>query len=192
MRLIPGILVTLALVLSSVACSSDDGSTGIVETDFRLTSSGFGDFVVGDPYELVSADLNRRFGGADVDSFDATTEVFVPQCRGQITRLESWGNFIVLYTGTTDDLGLATWTYGFDPVTGSSNDTRGLELRTDADIGLGATRDEIIAAYGAEVSFSFSEALGGETVTIGDTDRSHLVGTVREGLILLELAPTCG
>ena len=192
MRLIPGALVTFALLLTSVACSTDDGSTGIIEPGFRLTSSGFGDLVVGVPYELVSAELNQRFGGPDVDSFDATTEVFVPQCQGPVTRLESWGNFIVLYTGTVDDLTLATWTYGFDPVTGSSNDSRGLSLRTDAGIGLGATREEIVAAYGQDASFSFSEALGGDTVTIGDTNGTHLVGTVRDGLDLLELAPTCG
>ena len=135
------VTVTLvaAVCLVAAGCSSGDGSTGIVgEPTFTLTADGIGDFVVGDPFDQVSTDLEARFGGTDVDSFEETTEVFVPSCDGDVTRLLSWGNFIVLFTGDADDLRLATWTYGFDPITGSSEDIRQLNLKTTAGIGLGA------------------------------------------------------
>ena len=184
-------LILLAIVASS--CASSDGSSGIIAEDsFRLTTEGIGDFIVGDPFELVSTELEERFGGSDVDSFDETTEVFVPSCGGAVTRLQSWGNFIVLYTGEPDDLRFATWTYGFDPITGSSEDVRQLNLRTDAGIGLGATQQEIETAYGAEATFTFSDAAGGEILEIVEPNAGSMTGRLSPNLVLLELSPTCG
>ncbi len=183
----------IALALLIPACASNDGSTGIVTApSFTLSADGIGDHRVGDPFELVSADLEERFGGTDVDSFDETTEVFVPACDGAITRLQSWGNLIVLYTGDADDLRLATWTYGFDPITGSSEDVRQLNLKTDKGIGLGATRAEIEAAYGSDAEFTTSQATGGELLTIRGPGEGHLQGRLAPELTLIELAPTCG
>jgi hypothetical protein len=189
------VTVTLvaAVCLVAAGCSSGDGSTGIVgEPTFTLTADGIGDFVVGDPFDQVSTDLEARFGGTDVDSFEETTEVFVPSCDGDVTRLLSWGNFIVLFTGDADDLRLATWTYGFDPITGSSEDIRQLNLKTTAGIGLGATRQEIERAYGSDATFTASEAAGGEYLEISDSGEAQLVGRLSPDLTLLELAPTCG
>lgn len=183
----------VALAVVATACASGDGSTGLVgDPSFTLSTEGIGDFIPGDPYELVAFELEERFGGSDVDSFEETTDVFVPACEGDVTRLVSWGNLIVLFTGTRDDLRLATWTYGFDPITGSSEDVRQLNLRTDRGIGLGATRDEIVAAYGDAAVFTPSEEIGGELLRIEGPGGTALVGRTDPDLVLLELVPTCG
>lgn len=185
--------IAIALILSVSACASSDNSSGIVAPEsFTLSTDGIGDYIVGDPFELVSADLEARFGGTDVDSFDETTEVFVPACEGPVTRLQSWGNLIVLYTGEPDDLRFASWTYGFDPITGSSEDVRQLNLKTDKGIGLGATRQQIEAAYGSAAEFTYSEAAGGEFLTVRGPGEAGLEGRLGPDLVLLELAPTCG
>jgi hypothetical protein len=187
------LVVLAAVCLVAAACSSSDNSTGIIgEPTFTLTTDGIGDFIVGDPFDLVSTELEARFGGTDVDSFEETTDVFVPACAGDVTRLVSWGNLIVLFTGEADDLRLATWTYGFDPVTGSSEDVRQLNLKTDKGIGLGSTRQDIEAAYGSQATFTASEAAGGEYLEISDAGQGRLVGRLSPNLTLLELAPTCG
>jgi hypothetical protein len=192
-RIAARIVLILAGCVLATACSSGDNSTGIIpEPSFTLNPDGIGDFIVGDPFELVSTELEQRFGGTDVDSFEETTEVFVPQCDGNVTRLQSWGNFIVLYTGEPDDLRFATWTYGFDPITGSSEDVRQLNLKTDVGIGLGATRTEIEAAYGTDATITASEAAGGEYLEISASGEVAFEGRLSPNLTLLELAPTCG
>jgi hypothetical protein len=157
----------------------------------ELTTTGLGRHSIGAPFEDVRDDIASRFGGWDVDSFEPNHGVHVPDCGGPTTRLLSWGNFIVLFSGSEDDLRLASWTYGFNPLTGSPEDVRNLNLRTNKGIGLGASAKSIEDAHGADVRFDEAPALESVLVTIGSPSGDHMSGRIEAGLTLLELEPTC-
>lgn len=156
-----------------------------------LTERGIGSFEVGDPFEVVSDSLIQLFGGPDADSDLPTSTVYVPSCGGTVDRLQSWGNFIVMFTGEEDDLRLASWTYGFDPVTGSGDDIRNLGLTTDEGIGLGSSRREVERAYGGDASFTDAPELQSVLVTLGNESSTHISGRLEPDVVLLELEPTC-
>lgn len=182
--------VLLALVASACSGNGDAASTGRAE-GLELTTTGLGRHTIGAPFEDVRDDIASRFGGWDVDSFEPNHNVHVPDCGGPITRLLSWGNFIVLFSGDEEDLRFVTWTYGFNPQTGGTEDARDLNLRTNRGIGLGATMSEVEDAHGADVGFDEAPEVGGALVTIGSPSADHMSGRLDPNLSLLELEPTC-
>jgi hypothetical protein len=184
------IIGVLAVVLTASACADVDQG-GATSGSLVLTQRGLGPFEVGDPFQVVSDQLVQVFGGPDADSDNPTSTVYVPTCGGQTDRLQSWGNFIVMFTGSPNDLRLASWTYGFDPITGSGEDVRRLNLLTDEGIGLGSTRGEVERAYGAEASFTDAPELDSVLVTLGNEGGSHISGRLEPDVVLLELEPTC-
>jgi len=193
MRFRPRLIgVALATILAATACAGGQTDAGSGRAEgLELTTQGLGRHTIGAPYEDVRDDIAARFGGWDVDSFEPNHNVHVPDCGGPTTRLLSWGNFIVLFSGPPDDLRLATWTYGFNPLTGSGDDVRGLNLTTLQGVGLGATAREIENAHGSDVSFEDAPALDSVLVTIGNPSADHMSGRLESGLVLLELEPTC-
>jgi hypothetical protein len=157
-----------------------------------LTENGIGPFLVGQPFEHVRDGLADMIGGWDVDSVEQPDAVHVPTCTGPTTRLVGWGNFTALFTGEEGNLTFATWTYGFDPLTGSAGDVRSLNLVTPSGIGLGSSRSDIEAAFGSEAIFADAQPSVGTIVVIGDDSASHLRGRLEDDrLVLLERAPTC-
>lgn len=183
-------ILTLVLLGSACAGSTQEGDSGRAE-GLELTTTGVGRHDIGAPFEDVRDDIAARFGGWDVDSFEPNHGVHVPDCGGPETRLLAWGNFIVLFTGPAEDLRLATWTYGFNPLTGSPEDVRGLNLTTNRGVGLGATTDEIKDAHGSDVHFQDAPELDSVLVTIGSRNGDHMSGRLEPDLIVLELEPTC-
>lgn len=185
-------LATIAVAIGLIASAcAGEATNGGADTPILLTEQGIGNLEIGDSFDSVSNALVLLFGGPDVDSDDPTSRVYVPECGGQTNRLQAWGNFIVMYTGSDDDLRFASWTYGFDPLTGSGDDIRNLGLTTDQGIGLGSTRSDIEAAYGSSASFTDAPELDSVLVDIGNTASSHITGRLGPDVVLLELAPTC-
>ena len=157
-----------------------------------LTADGIGAISIGQPFDDVRTALADEIGGWDIDSGDRPDVVHVPTCDGDTTRLVGWGNLTLLFTGDPDDLRFATWTYGFDPVTGSAEDVRALGLVTPEGIGLGSSRTDITAAYGDRATYSDASTTVGTVVVLGNASEPHLEGRLEnDRLVLMERTPTC-
>ena len=188
-------LIAGVLVLS--ACGSGDDSTAVGEVGpeasaLALTADGIGPYLIGQPFESVRSGLAGDIGGWDIDSDDRPDAVHVPTCTGEVTRLVGWGNLTLLFTGDQGSLTFATWTYGFDPLTGSAEDVRVLGLVTPEGIGLGSARSDIERAYGDSASFSDATESVGTVVIMGEESVPHLQGRLEDDrLVLLERSPTC-
>ncbi len=188
-------LIAGILVLS--ACGSGDESTAADElgpeaSALVLTADGIGPYLIGQPFDDVRSGIAAVIGGWDIDSDDRPDAVHVPTCAGDVTRLVGWGNLTLLFTGDQEGLTFATWTYGFDPLTGSAEDVRMLGLVTPGGIGLGSTRAAIETAYGDMASFSDATQSIGTIVIIGEESGPHLQGRLEDDrLVLLERWPTC-
>lgn len=188
-------LIAGILVLS--ACGSGDeptdtGELGPEASALVLTADAIGPYLIGQPFDDVRNSLAGKIGGWDIDSDDRPDAVHVPTCAGDVTRLVGWGNLTLLFTGDKGSLTFATWTYGFDPLTGSAEDVRMLDLVTPKDIGLGSSRADIETAYGDLASFSDATQSIGTIVIIGDESEPHLQGRLEnDRLVLLERSPAC-
>ncbi|MCB1245784.1 MAG: hypothetical protein KDB69_00795 [Acidimicrobiia bacterium] len=185
------VIPSFALAVVVTACATVQPDSGVGGT-LTLDQDGIGPVSVGDSFQTAYDWLVQVLGGPDADTGDATSTLDPPDCGGVSNRMVSWGNFAVMFAGDDpDDLRLVAWTYGFDPVTGSGDDTRGLGLTTDAGIGLGSTRNDIERAHAGEVSFTDLPEIGGVGFTIGATGTAHIVGRLAPVVVLLELAPSC-
>ena len=191
-------LAGVALILSSCASSGpgegqiDQEALGPEASGLVLTADGIGPILIGQPFDDVRTAFSDEVGGWDIDSGDRPDAVHVPTCDGDTTRLVGWGNLTLLFTGDPDDLRFATWTYGFDPVTGSAEDVRALGLVTPEGIGLGSSRTDITAAYGDRATYSDASTTVGTVVVLGNASEPHLEGRLEnDRLVLMERTPTC-
>jgi hypothetical protein len=193
----PLVAPVIAVVLVLSACGSGDESAtgaelGPEASALVLTADGIGPYLIGHPFDDVRNGIAGDIGGWDIDSDDRPDAVHVPTCAGDVTRLVGWGNLTLLFTGDQGSLTFATWTYGFDPLTGSAEDVRVLGLVTPEGIGPGSTRADIESAYGDLAFFSDATQSIGTIVIIGDESEPHLQGRLEDDrLVLLERSPTC-
>ena len=191
-------LAAIALIVSSCGSNApgetqtDQDALGPEASGLVLTADGIGPILIGQPFDDVRTALANQVGGWDIDSGDRPDAVHVPTCDGETTRLVGWGNLTLLFTGDPGDLRFATWTYGFDPVTGSAEDVRVLGLVTPEGIGLGSSRSDITAAYGDRATYSNASASVGTVVILGNQSEPHLEGRLEnDRLVLMERTPTC-
>jgi hypothetical protein len=188
-------LIVTALLLSACGSGGRESTSdalGPEASALVLAADSIGPHLIGLPFDEVTSGVADVIGGWDIDSDDRPEAVHVPTCEGETTRLVAWGNLSLLFTGDQDDLRFATWTYGFDPLTGSAEDVRALGLVTRGGIGLGSSKNDISTAYGDLATFSESTQSVGTIVIIGNEAEPHLRGRLEDDrLVLLERSPTC-
>ena len=191
------ILLVLAALLAVVAaCSTAGDSSGGGASDLELRPDGIGRYTVGQPADEVIAGVSGAIGGPDADSTDADTPLLIPDCGATGTRVVSWGNLVLFFVDRGAASVFATWSYGFDPVTGNADDVRRLSLVTAEGIGLGASRADLMAAYGSDVVFSPDAALDLETFSIDGSEPEFISGRLPSvasdaTIQLLERQPAC-
>lgn len=191
------ILLVLAALLGVVAaCSSADNTSDRSASELDLQPDGIGRYTVGQPADEVIAGISTQIGGPDGDSIDSDTLLQVPDCGSPGTRVVSWGNLVLFFVDRNGSSVFATWSYGFDPITGNAQDARGLDLTTPDGIGLGSTRDDLTAAYGHSVDFSPDIDLDLETFSINASRDEYLSGRLTSlesdaTVQFLERQPAC-
>lgn len=191
------ILLVLAALLAVVAsCSSADNGPVGGAPELVLLPDGIGRYTVGQPADEVIAGVSSVIGGPDADSSDADSALQIPDCRASGTRVVSWGNLVLLFVERGAASVFATWSYGFDPVTGNADDARALNLTTEEGVGLGTPRAELTATYGSDVAFLPDAAVGLETFAIDGSAPEHISGRLSSlapdaTIQLLERQPAC-
>ena len=197
-------VIALALVAAGCSISRLDvqESTTVAPSptpspiDLTLAGDGIGPFLLGDEAVLVIEGISAIIGGWDVDSADDVSGVQLPDCTGTNPRLVAWGSLALLFTLDGDRETFTSWTYGFDPLTGSSQDLRRLGLVTAAGIGLGSTRSELTNAYGGAVSLTDKPSIDSAVFTIDGDTTPHLSGKLDAagptGIVdLIQTEPMC-
>ena len=200
----PVILLLSALVMSMAGCSlttapSEEAppsvAAGSNTSDLLLHNDGLGPFRFGDSAEAVIDALTSTIGGWDADSRESDVGT-IPTCEAGQGRQVLWGSLVLTFVERAGSEAFSSWAYGFDPLTGNTDDTRGLGLATPEGIGLGTTRSELIDIYGSTVSFVDDAVLdttsflvsGNEPTQLGgNLDATNLGGTID----FLETTPTC-
>jgi hypothetical protein len=199
--LVPILIGVLALAACAGDADSDASGRPPGASSLDLRPDGIGPFTVGDPAEDVIEGIAGSIGGWDADSADAESTLLVPSCTsddGAVlpTRMVSWGNLVLLFTGTGPASEFHSWSYGFDPVTGNAGDVRSLGLMTEDGIGLGTERERVESVLGMRLSVIDDEALDLSTFTIDGAMREHLEGrftsTGADAVVqVIEREPNC-
>lgn len=198
------ILVVTTLVMGLSACSittqvSPEATTTLAlaspASDLALLVDGLGAFEFGDPADLVIEGVTATVGGWDADSQDSDVGT-TPQCATGSARLVLWGSLVLTFVEQDGTDIFTGWTYGFDPLTGNSDDNRHLGLTTPEGIGLGSQRHDLVDAYGSNVSIvddaeldtaTFEVTSPGSTQLAGKLDATDSTGSVD----FLETTPSC-
>lgn len=177
------IAISLFVVLATfvVGCSASEPGPDVPTSrapsnDLVLRPDGVGPFRVGDDAESVIEGISAEIGGWSIDSSEGLSTIPLPRCPGESTRLVAWDNLVLLFSGPEGATTLHSWTYGFDPVTGNTEDARQLGLRTDDGIGLGTLRTEVEAVLGPRVTIVDDPTIDVATFTIDGADAFHVSG----------------
>lgn len=197
-------VVALALVAAGCSISRPDAeetapfppAPSPAPIALTLESGSIGPFSFGETASIVIDGISAVIGGPDVDSLDDATVVQLPDCPGTTPRVVAWGSLALVFTGDPDGAVFTSWSYGFDPLTGNSQDLRRLELVTATGIGLGSTRSALIDAYGDAVSIIDEPSIDSALFTIATDETPHLSGKLDaagpDGVVdLLQTEPTC-
>jgi hypothetical protein len=161
-----------------------------------LHAEGIGPFLVGDDAAVVIEGLAEIIGGWDVDSADGAIDVQLPACAGAVPRVVSWGSLALVFTPGGEGGVFASWSYGFDPLTGNSQDLRQLGLETERGIGLGATRSDLTEAYRVDLAITDLPSIDSAVFRIDANETPHISGKLDaagpDGVVdLLQIEPTC-
>ena len=164
-------------------------------SDLVLRDDGLGPFRFGDSSVTVVDAVTATIGGWDADSNDGDA-VAIPSCAEGRVRIVSWGSLVLVFVEQSGAEVFTGWSYGFDPLTGNSDDHRGLGLTTSEGIMLGSDSQDLIEAYGPAVSITddtdldtatFVVSSSGPTRLAGRLDRTGPMGSVD----YLETTPGC-
>lgn len=170
--------------------------TSYVSDVLTLHADGIGPFLVGDDAASVLDGLAAVIGGWDLDSGDDNADVQLPECARGVPRVVSWGSLALVFTSGGDGGIFTSWSYGFDPLTGDSQDLRRLGLETARGIGLGATRTDLASAYRVDISITDLPSIDSAVFQIDANETPHLSGKLDSagptGVVdLLQIEPTC-
>jgi hypothetical protein len=174
--------LTVALSACSVSPSPTPESTtalasGSPAGNLVLLEDGLGPFEFGDSSAAVIEGVTDTIGGWDADSIDSGV-LAPPVCVLGRARAMSWGSLILTFVIRDGAEVFTAWSYGFDPLTGNTDDNRRLALETPKGIGLGSARDDLADAYGDGVTFTDDTSLDTATFAIAGTGATHLEGTL--------------
>jgi len=167
-----------------------------VADELTLHAEGIGPYEVGDEAEFVIESITNTIGGWDADSSEEGSPVQLPECTTDSSRVVSWGSLALVFVRGYARETFVSWSFGFDPVSGNSDDLRGLDLRTEAGVGLGATRSELEDAYGTGLEIIDQPDIGSAIFTVDKAQGPHLSGKLDssgpQGVVdLIQIEPTC-
>jgi len=167
-----------------------------VADELTLHTEGIGPFEVGDEAEFVIAGITNTIGGWDADSSDEASPVQLPECGADSSRVVSWGSLALVFVRGYARETFVSWSFGFDPISGNSDDLRGLNLQTEAGVGLGTTRQELEAVYGTGLEITDQPDIDSAIFAIDKTQEPHLSGKLdasgpRGVVDLIQIEPTC-
>jgi hypothetical protein len=150
-------------------------AVGSPASDLVLLDNGLGPFRFGDSSAAVIEGVTATVGGWNADSSD-NDAIVPPSCDPATVRVVSWGSLVLVFT-TRDGTEVFTgWSYGFDPLTGDSFDSRALGLTTPEGVGLDTGREFLIEVYGSAVSIIDDKLLDTARFTVAGADRVQLKG----------------
>lgn len=189
------LLATAAIGLAVSGC----GAAAVEEgppTEFVLRPDGIGPYVIGQPADEVIEGLSASIGGPSGDTDEPDSPAPVPDCGVNDVRAVSWGSLVLIFADRLGSPVFATWSYGFDPITGDAGDSRSLGLVTEEGIGLGSLRDEVMEAFGLRVQFDDDTAIDLSTFTVDEGAPEHLAGRMESTdpnarVQFLERVPGC-
>jgi len=167
-----------------------------VADELTLHIEGIGPYEVGDEAEFVIAGITNVIGGWDADSSDEGSPIQLPECETDSSRVVSWGSLALVFVRGYARETFVSWSFGFDPISGNSDDLRGLNLQTEAGVGLGTTRQELEAVYGAGLEITDQPDIDSAIFAIDKTQEPHLSGKLDasgpQGVVdLIQIEPTC-
>ncbi|MFV2000248.1 MAG: hypothetical protein ACC654_07785 [Acidimicrobiia bacterium] len=167
-----------------------------VADELTLHAEGIGPYEVGDEAEFVIESITNTIGGWDADSSEDGSPVQLPECKTDSSRVVSWGSLALVFVRGYARETFVSWSFGFDPVSGNSDDLRGLDLRTEAGVGLGTTRQELEDAYGTGLEIIDQPDIASATFTVDKPQEPHLSGKLDssgpQGVVdLIQIEPTC-
>lgn len=201
-RSMTAMVAALTLALSSCSITSQEASdtttslaSGSPRSDLVLLDDGLGPFVFGDVSEAVIDGVTASIGGWDADSHETDLGP-IPPCQTGSPRLVVWGPLVLTFVERDDGATFSAWSYGFNPLTGDSEDSRQLNLTTPEGIGLGSLRQNLVDAYGSAVSFVDDTVLDTATFAVTGRESTRITGklnaTGTAGEVdFLETTPTC-
>jgi len=168
---------------------------GSPASELLLLDNGLGPFKFQDSGEAVIEGVTATIGGWDADSSD-NDALALPMCEHGQARLVSWGSLVLTFVARDGSEEFTGWSYGFDPLTGDSEDNRHLDLATPEGIMLGSLRDDLIEAYGSTVSITDDTVVDTAVfIVAGDTPNQlagKLDGAGPSGRVdFLETTPNC-
>lgn len=193
-------LVAIGLSACSIAQEVTPNSTtslalGPPSADLALLGDGIGPFRFGDIAEAVIEGITATIGGWNADS--ATNDAITPPvCEDGQTHSVAWGSLVLSFVERDGADTFTHWAYGFDPLTGNSDDNRQLGLTTTQGIGLGSVRDDLIGAYGPAVSIADDSELNTAAFVVSGNAETHITGKLNiagpSGTVdFLETTPDC-
>lgn len=197
-------LLISAMAMTLSACSITSPSEPATTTssvtstpgfDLVLLNNGLGPFDFGDDSEVVINGVTASIGGWDVDSRETDIGT-TPTCATGQARLVLWGSLVLTFVQRDGAESFTGWAYGFDPLTGNTDDNRHLGLRTPEGIQLGSVRGDLIDAYGSRVSIIDDTALDTAAFIVGGTSPTELAGKLDgagpgASVNFLETTPNC-
>lgn len=192
------LIVGLSACSVSVQSPSDPTTTlalGSPASDLVLLDDGLGPFIFGDSSAAVIEGVTATIGGWNADSSNNDVTTARVCVQGQ-PRIVSWGSLVLTFVEEGGVESFSGWSYGFDPLTGDSEDQRHLGLNTPEGIELGSTRTDLIDVYGSTVSIADDVTLDTASFIVSGGGSTHLAGkldTAGPGGVVdfLETSPTC-
>lgn len=192
-------IVGLVTVFTLVGCAGSNGSTTDPDgpaSNLTLLPTGIGIFDVGLPADEVIEGVSAQVGGPDADSADRDDSIPIPDCGIPDVRIVSWGSLILVFAGDAPEAAFVTWSYGFDPRTGNSEDLRQLGLVTDTGVGLGTLRPDVERIYGSRLDVVDDTVIDLASFAIDGDESEHLGGRFpttdpNAPVQYLERVPTC-
>ena len=197
-------LVFTTLALGVSACSVSTQQTPDTTTtqpltspvaDLALLANGLGPFRFGDSGSAVVEGVTATIGGWDSDSSESDS-ITLPVCDQGSVRLVSWGSLVLTFVTRVGSETFTSWSYGFDPLTGDSEDNRHLELATPEGIMLGSSRDDLVNAYGSAVSITDDTVVDSAAFIVAGDSATQLAGKLDTAgsagrVDFLETTPSC-
>ena len=204
-RLLP-IAIALGVLSAACAATGDVAPTRPIVAP-TLYETGIGVVDIGQPFRAAVEELTAIFGAPDEDSLwiDADSSLY-GECPGVQLRAVGWGSLYLYFsadepiTAENEDGAsrFITYSYGYDfSRNEGATDPRGLDLVTEAGVGLGSSRTDLRTAYGATLTEAYNEAADTWTWSVDETSGTFIAGLLSgpeddATIVLIERIPGCG
>ena len=168
---------------------------GPPSVELVLLDDGLGPFRFGDIAEAVVEGVTATIGGWNADS-GTNDAITPPVCEDRQSHSVAWGSLVLSFVERDGVDTFINWAYGFDPMTGNSDDNRHLGLTTPEGIGLGSVRNDLVRTYGPNVSITDDTELNTAVFMVSGNAETHIAGKLNSAgpsgtIDFLETTPDC-